>query len=95
VFGCTPREWEQRFWEDVKDIRRASMREIEEHPEEAAARFAVLQSTCCCCGKALTDERSKAYGVGPECRAGLPPEALMTISDYAAREHAERLRQAS
>lgn len=95
VFDCTPREWEQRFWEDVKDVRQAAMREIAECPEEAAARFAVLQSTCCCCGKALTDERSKAYGIGPECRAGLTPEVLKVISDHAAREHAERLRQAS
>lgn len=95
TFDCTPREWENWFWEDVKEVRRAAMREIEEHPEEAAARFAVLQSTCCCCGKALTDERSKAYGIGPECRAALSPEALKRISDQAAREHVEQLRQAS
>jgi Family of unknown function (DUF6011) len=97
TFDCTPDEWSRMFFADVKDVRTAALREIEEHPEEAAARFAVLQSTCCCCcGKALTDERSRAYGIGPECRAGLSPEALMRISEQAAREHAQQaLREAS
>lgn len=95
VFGCTPAEWARMYWDDVKAVRAAAMGEIAERPEEAAARFAVLQSTCCCCGKALTDERSKVYGIGPECRAGLTPDALKSISDHAARELAERLRQAS
>ena len=57
-------------------------------------RFAVLQSTCCCCGRALTEDRSKAYGVGPECREGMSPGRLKLISDQAAVEHARVLREA-
>jgi hypothetical protein len=95
TFDCTSKEWELQFWEDVKDVRQAAMREIAEHPEEAAARFAVLQSTCCCCGRALTEDRSKAYGIGPECREGAAPEVLKRIGELTAREHAQALREAS
>lgn len=39
-------------------------------------RFAVLYGQtigkCCRCGKTLTDERSRHYGIGPECEGKLP-----------------------
>jgi hypothetical protein len=91
TFGCTPGEWTRMYWDDVKDVRQAAMREIGEHTGEAAARFAALQSACCCCGRTLTDERSKVYGIGPECRAALPPEALKRASALAAQEQASGL----
>lgn len=33
----------------------------------AARRYAKLISRCCRCNKELTDERSRKYGIGPEC----------------------------
>ena len=88
VFDCTPDEWVHFYFADVRDVAQDALTEIREHPEQAAARFAALQSHCCCCGKGLRDERSKAYGIGPECRAGLPPGVLARLSELTARQHA-------
>ena len=85
TFSCSVREWRERYWQDVRDVRDAALREIDEHPEDAAAMFAAFHSYCCCCGKGLTDERSKVYGIGPECRRGLAPEVLKRIGDKTAR----------
>ena len=59
------REWHQQ-------VREA----IEADPITAAKRFAEFTSRCCLCGRTLTDEASKVYGIGPECRRGLPHEVL-------------------
>jgi Family of unknown function (DUF6011) len=90
TFGCTPREWQDRYWQDVRDAKQEALVEIRKHPDEAAALFAALESTCCCCGRALTDERSKVYGIGPECRAGMDPDVLRQISAETAKVHAAR-----
>ena len=36
-------------------------------PEEAALAYALEIGACCRCSKTLTDERSRWYGIGPEC----------------------------
>ena len=55
--------------------------------EAAATRFAVFRSRRCCCGKVLSDERSKVYGIGPECRRGISPDTLRRFVDAVARAH--------
>lgn len=64
---------------------------IDTDPDTAAARFAAFASRCCCCGKRLTDERSKCYGIGPECRHGASLDWLASRVDLVGRAHAERL----
>jgi hypothetical protein len=58
-------------WTRVRAGREEVAKAIEADPVLAAARFAECHSICCCCGKGLTDERSKAYGIGPDCRSGI------------------------
>lgn len=58
----------------------------------AGKRFADWQVRCCFCGRALTEEHSKVYGVGPECRAGIPAEVLARYATpVVARAHAAQL----
>ena len=38
----------------------------------AAARYGQELGQCCRCGKALTDARSRWYGIGPECEKHWP-----------------------
>lgn len=38
----------------------------------AAIRYGQAKEQCCHCGKTLTDERSRHYGIGPECEKGWP-----------------------
>jgi hypothetical protein len=45
-------------------------------PVAAGQRFADWAIRCCCCGKALTNDLSKVYGIGPVCRKGLSSEVL-------------------
>ncbi len=56
--------------------RKAIVENIAADPIAAQQRFAKLKSRCCVCGKALTDYTSKVYGIGPECRRGVPAEVL-------------------
>ncbi len=37
----------------------------------------------------------QGVGIGPECRAGLPAEAIKRISELAGAMHAQRTREAS
>ena len=58
----------------------------------AGKRFAEMTSRCCWCGRTLTDDRSKVYGIGPECRRGIPDEALAQyLTPKVGRAHAETL----
>lgn len=41
---------------------------IQADPAKAAAAFAQHSVRCFCCGRNLTDPRSKTLGVGPDCR---------------------------
>ena len=54
----------------------------------AAARFAVLKTRCCCCGRVLQEPASRTLGIGPECRIGLPQEILAALSEAVGRLHA-------
>jgi hypothetical protein len=59
--------------DDRHPIRNAKMREeilaqIAEAPEEAATRYGVELGSCYRCGRTLTDETSRALGIGPDCR---------------------------
>ncbi len=56
--------------------RKAAVVEIDSNPELAAARFARYSAAGCCCGRAMWDERSVTYGIGPECRKYAAPEFL-------------------
>lgn len=41
-------------------------------PRSAAIRYGRAKEQCCSCGKSLTDERSRWYGIGPECEKRWP-----------------------
>lgn len=57
--------------------------------DDARARFAVLTTRCCICGRVLTDPATKVGGIGPECRVGIPDGVLAAIADSVATAHAE------
>lgn len=40
---------------------------IAENPEGAGKRFGQEVGVCCRCGRSLTDETSRAMGIGPDC----------------------------
>lgn len=63
---------------------------IDADPVAARARFASLTSRCCLCGRTLTDPASKCYGIGPECRDGLPGGLLAELTVAVGRAHAEQ-----
>jgi len=41
-------------------------------PYTSAMNYAFLHSVCSSCGKKLTDNRSRYYGIGPECEKKWP-----------------------
>jgi len=88
VFGCSPGEWQDLFRQDVRAVRADAMEQIRQDPWLCGARFARLHAACCHCGKAMSDERSVAYGIGPECRRGAAPEVLQRLAELTARERA-------
>ena len=67
------RDWYENVSRLYKD---AIVAAIVEDPVIAGQRFADWAIRCCCCGKGLTNDRSKVYGIGPECRKGMPGEVL-------------------
>jgi Family of unknown function (DUF6011) len=70
--------------------RRAIVEAIQEDPVAAQQRFADWAIRCCMCGKGLTNDRSKVYGIGPECRKGMPSEVLANyFRPQVARVHAK------
>lgn len=71
----------RRWWAAVRQA-------VADDPDTAQARFAALCTRCCMCGRVLTDQASKAYGIGPECRAGWPDEWLATMAERVGRMHA-------
>lgn len=46
----------------------------------AAIRYGQELGQCCVCGKALTDERSRYYGIGPDCEQRWP-EIIDEVDD--------------
>jgi len=49
-------------------------------PWGAAIRYGQELGQCCRCGKSLTDERSRWYGIGPECEI-LWPEVIYEVNE--------------
>ncbi len=67
----------QRWIERERDPYWSAIVEaIASEPLTAQHRFADFTVRCCSCGKKLTNDASKVYGIGPECRKGLPQEVL-------------------
>jgi hypothetical protein len=60
-------------------------------PQLAAVRFSHLAIRCCRCGKALTEQRSKTYGIGPECRQGASPDYLSDLLELVKTVYAAEL----
>lgn len=84
--------WARNWFATVRAPWDAAIVEaITSDPTTAAARFAAFNTRCCCCGRALTDPASKAYGIGPDCRGGLPGELLAELARQVGRAHAELL----
>jgi hypothetical protein len=82
------RQWfSENSWPWWATVRQA----VADDPVTAQARFAKFCSRCCFCGKRLTDEASKTYGVGPECRRGEPAEFLAHTAEAIGRAHAEHV----
>jgi Family of unknown function (DUF6011) len=81
-------EYRITHWRRVRAAREEVAKAIDADPIGAAVRFAAAQSFCCCCGKALTDERSKTYGIGPDCRQGINPAVLAVLIERMAAAHA-------
>lgn len=77
----TYRAFVDAYFARVREARSAIRASIEDEPEIAAARFAAWSIRCCMCGKKLTDQRSKVYGVGPDCRAGAPAGLVDAIAE--------------
>lgn len=66
----------------------AIVESILDDPVAAQHRFADLNTRCCNCGKKLTNDLSKVYGIGPECRKGLSAETLATYyRPWVSRAH--------
>ncbi len=81
-------DYQIAHWQRIRAAREEIAKTIDADPTLAAARFAACHSICCCCGKGLTDERSKAYGIGPECRSGMKPETLTALTSAMREVHA-------
>ncbi len=75
----------------VGAARELVRRAVEADPDVAAARFAAFTVRCCLCGKILSDERSRCFGVGPDCRAGFAPLVLARFAEAVRVAHAEML----
>jgi hypothetical protein len=83
------RAFADAHWAKVRQARKAAVAEIEASPELAAARFARYAVACSACGKAMWDERSVTYGIGPECRRGASPGFLSRMLEVTKQVFAE------
>jgi hypothetical protein len=59
------------FWIINRDIDSCLMM-IAADPYTCAIRYGQEMGVCCRCGKKLTDDRSRWYGIGPECEQHFP-----------------------
>lgn len=85
--------WARRWWDTVgKPWDEAIKAAIAADPEAAHARFAVMSSRCCVCGRVLTDDDSKVWGVGPECRHQVSESFLQQARREIAEAHAQGLK---
>ncbi len=86
--GAFGRHW----WETIrKPWMDTVIAAIEADPVAAHARFAAFSTRCFVCGKTLTDDDSKVWGVGPVCQTGLPAPLLEATAREIGRLHAQSL----
>jgi hypothetical protein len=99
--GMTPRTDEGeafiRDWYENTGFpyRAAILEAIADDPVAAGKRFAEWALRCCMCGKVLTRDDSKVYGIGPECRKGMPKALLDNyFPPQVGKAHARHLAEA-
>lgn len=51
------------------------------NPNDAAFLYGQEIGRCCNCGKQLTDERSRWYGIGPDCE-GVRPDIIAYVNEF-------------
>jgi Family of unknown function (DUF6011) len=89
VTGAGRRAWVADWFEHVRRPWHALIRDaVAADPHACQARFAAFTSRCCCCGRRLTDPSSKVYGIGPECRSGIPDDYLAHMAKAMGTCHA-------
>ncbi|MFI6732095.1 DUF6011 domain-containing protein [Nonomuraea sp. NPDC050451] len=93
LHGAERQQWASRwFHEHLAPYLDAVVEVIAADPVAAGRRFAELTTRCCRCGRALTDDLSKTYGIGPDCRDGIPADLLAAfLTPAVGRAHAELL----
>lgn len=88
--------WARAWFERVRWPWEAALRAaVAADVVGAGRRFAELTTRCCQCGRPLTDPESKCYGIGPDCRGGIPGAVLAAyFTPQVAKAHAAALDQA-
>lgn len=61
-----PESGHYRFWRDKASCEAFMLLLIVDY-QQAMIQYGREIGRCCVCGKTLTDERSRHYGIGPEC----------------------------
>lgn len=91
--GQARREWCDTWHaNNSRPYKAAVIETIAADPIAAGKRFADLTSRCCACARRLTDDHSKVYGIGPECRSGISAEDLAEyFAPRLGHAHAEHL----
>lgn len=90
--GEDRRAWIRAWYADVRHPWQAAVVEaIVADPVGTSVRFAEHFTRCCRCGRSLTEEASKAYGIGPECRRGMTPAELDPYVRAVGAAHAASL----
>jgi len=97
LWGQERGEWLLRWLDETRQpYDSAVIASVLADPIAAGRRFAELTSRCCACARTLTDDLSKCYGIGPECRSEIPADVLAQYYVPAlARAHAEHLLETS
>lgn len=60
------------FFTHVDDRLDRAVMMVAADPYTATMKYAEILDVCCRCGKTLTDNRSRWYGIGPECEKHFP-----------------------
>ncbi len=86
--GTARREWVGKWYSTVRTPwDEAIQGAIQADPVGCRARFTVFTSRCCVCGRTLTDDASKVFGIGPDCRAEVSDDFLTSVAERTARMH--------
>jgi hypothetical protein len=60
-----------RYGTDAVEVLRRAVAVMDDFLADRRAVFARSHNNCCVCGRSLTDEQSRARGIGPECIKGV------------------------